>query len=103
MKIYVGKLTRETTETDLINLFKPYGHITSIYIRREQDNGTNFFYGLIEMPVKKQALAAVNALNGRTENGLELSVHFARLGPKNRRRSERSGGRRDYDSEEEEK
>jgi RNA recognition motif-containing protein len=103
MKIYVGKLSTEITEKELENLFKPYGHITSIYIRKDHNHGVDFRYGLIEMPVKKQALVAIEALNGRQENGTELSVHLARIGPKDRRRSERDGGRRSYDPLEEEK
>lgn len=97
MKIFVGKLPMLTGEEELQKLFVQYGHVTSVYIRRESENGNNFYYGMVEMPVKKQALAAIKALNGKKYNGHLLIVHEARTGLKNRRHSGRGGGRRSYD------
>jgi RNA recognition motif-containing protein len=101
MKIFVGILPKTISEDDLQNLFVKYGHITSIYIRKDSEKGNNFYYGLVEMPVKKQALAAIKGVNGKKVDGCELKVHPARIGEKNRRHSGRSGGRRNYDPSEE--
>jgi RNA recognition motif-containing protein len=101
MKIFVGRLSKAISEADLQNLFIKYGHITSVYIRKDSKNGNNLYYGLVEMPVKKQALAAIEGVNGIKINGVELHVHPARIGEKNRRHSGRAGGRREYDPSEE--
>jgi len=103
MKIYVGTLSSEFTEKELQKLFREYGHVTSVYIWKSSENGNNQFYGLIEMPVKKQALSAIESLDGKKLKGLTLSVHPARYGSKNRRRTGRVGGRRSTDTPEEEK
>ncbi len=94
MKIYVGRFSREFTETDLKEMFKPFGHVTSVYLRRETTNNSVLYFGLVEMPVKKQAIEAITALDGTRTDGRVLSVHAARIGHKNRRRGGRKGGRR---------
>lgn len=94
MKIFAGKLSKYVTEADLKNVFEKFGHVTSIYILRFGENGDSFLYGIIEMPVKKQALAAIKALNGKEIKGMLLNVHPARVGPENRRKGGRGGGRR---------
>jgi len=101
MKIFVGTLPKVMSEVDLQNLFSKYGHITSVYIRKDTEKGNDLYYGLVEMPVKKQALAAIKGINGIKINGMELQVHPARIGEKNRRHSGRCGGRREYDPSEE--
>lgn len=103
MKIYVGTLSSEFTDKELQDLFREYGHVTSVYIWKSSENGNNQFYGLIEMPVKKQALSAIESLNGKKIKGFTLSVHPARYSPKNRRRTGRVGGRRSTDPPDEEK
>lgn len=103
MKLYVGTLSSEFTEKELQNLFREYGHVTSVYIWKSGENGKNQFYGLIEMPVKKQALSAIESLDGIKLKGITLSVHPARFSNKNRRRTGRLGGRRSTDPPEKEK
>ena len=103
MKIYVGMLSSEFTEKELQKLFREYGHVTSVYIWKSSENGNNQFYGLIEMPVKKQALSAIESLDGKKLKGLTLSVHPARYNTKNRRRTGRLGGRRNTDPPDEDK
>jgi RNA recognition motif-containing protein len=102
MKIYIGTLSSDFSENELQSLFREFGHVTSVYIWKSNENGDNYLYGLIEMPVKKQALSAIETLNGKKIKGLKLSVHPARFGSQSRRRSGRRGGRRSTDLPEEE-
>ncbi|MCK5454738.1 MAG: RNA-binding protein [Calditrichia bacterium] len=102
MKIYVGTLSSNFSEKELQSIFGEFGHVTSVYIWKSNENGDNYLYGLIEMPVKKQALSAIESLNGKKMKGLKLSVHPARFGFKSRRRTGRAGGRRSTDPSEEE-
>ena len=97
MKIYVGKLNSGIAEGDLKILFQPFGHVTSVYIWDENENGENFCYGIVDMPVKKQAQFAIASLDKMEFKGHVLSVHVARAGSKNRRKAGRLGGRRHND------
>ncbi len=100
MKIYAGKLSKDITEDDLRNAFEKYGYVTSVYIMRFNENGEDFLYATIEMPVKNQAIAAMDALNGSEVKGITLNIHPARVGPKDRRKPGRPGGRRKGDPSE---
>ena len=100
MKIFAGKLPKDITEEDLRSTFEEYGHVTSVYIIRENKDGDDYLYGLIEMPVNKQANLAIESLDGKEMKGVKLSIHEARVGLKDRRRSGRGGGRRKDDSPE---
>ena len=102
MKIYAGKLNSSIHADDLKILFQPFGHVTSAYILNEEADGEHFSYGIIEMPVKKQALEAINSLDKVEFKGHTLSVHKARVGFTNRRKRGRPGGRRYYDPPEKE-
>ncbi len=97
MKIFVGKLTGEILEEDLRLLFQPYGYITAVQILKDYHRGGKFMYGILEMPVKKQAVAAIKALDGEILKGLKITVHPARMGLKTRRGQGRGGGRRNSD------
>jgi RNA recognition motif-containing protein len=103
MKIYVGTLSSDFSEDELQSIFREFGHVTSVYIWKSNENGDSYLYGLIEMPVKKQAMSAIDSLDGKKMKGRTLSVHPARFGSKSRRRSGRKGGRRSTDLPDEEK
>jgi RNA recognition motif-containing protein len=102
MKIFVGELPKKFTEEDLKKEFEKYGHVTSVYILRENVNGDDFNYGLVEMPVTKQAVEAIARLDGKKIQDVVVNVHQARTGTKNRRKSGRGGGRRRDDPSDEE-
>jgi RNA recognition motif-containing protein len=97
MKIYAGMLLEEISVEDLTNLFKNYGYIRSVEIVREKINGGSFLYGLIDIPNKVEAWNAILALDGHELKSINLSVHPARVGLKDRRKEGRGGGRRRTD------
>lgn len=97
MKIFVGNLSNVVKESDLKTLFGKYGHIVSVQFWKERNNNEQLFYSIVDMPVKRQALAAIEALRGVQINGVTLTIHPARVGWQNRRRQGRGGGRRRND------
>ena len=87
-KLYVGNLTYETTDSDLQNLFGPFGTVQSAQVIMDRDTGRSKGFGFVEMENDEQAQAAITALNGQDSNGRALTVNEARP------REERSGGQR---------
>ncbi|MEJ2048820.1 MAG: RNA-binding protein [Calditrichota bacterium] len=98
MKIYAGMLLEDITEKDLQDLFEKYGNIKSVEIHKENLKSGYFRYGIIEIPNKIEAWEAIHNLDGYELKGILLSVHPARTGLEDRRKSDRGGGRRRTDS-----
>jgi RNA recognition motif-containing protein len=90
MNIYVGNLSRETTEDELRQAFEPFGEVTSANIIKDRYSGESRGFGFVEMTTKSEAQAAINGLNGTSLGERTLSVNEARP------RSEGGGGRGSY-------
>ena len=93
MKLYVGNLSYEVTDSTLQELFAPYGQPDSATIITDRDTGRSKGFGFVEFSDNDQAKAAMNALNGKEHNGRALTVNEAR--PRNESGGNRGGGRRD--------
>ena len=81
MNIFIGNLAPDVTETQIVELFKTYGDVTSVQLMRELFTGTLKGFGFVEMPGKQHSLAAINGLNGRDLGGKPLKVNEARPRP----------------------
>ena len=88
MNIYVGNLSRETTEDELRQAFAPFGEVTSANVIKDRYSGESRGFGFVEMTTKSEAQAAINGLNGTSLGERTLSVNEARP------RSEGGGGGR---------
>lgn len=64
-KVYVDNLSVATTETELIDLFSPYGNVLDAKIWMEHENHRPLGFGFVTMVTSKAARAAVQALNGK--------------------------------------
>jgi RNA recognition motif-containing protein len=71
--------------------FIAFGEVASVSIIRDKYSGESRGFGFVEMPVKSEAIAAINGLNDEELNGRRLDVNEARP-----RRDRRNGGRRRY-------
>lgn len=91
MNIYVGNLAYQTTEESLRQAFEAFGEVASVSIVKDKYSGESRGFGFVEMPIKSEAIAAINGLNDEELNGRRLNVNEARP-----RRDRRSGGRRRY-------
>jgi len=87
-KIFVGNFSFSTTESELRQLFEPYGTVESVTVVTDRDTGRSRGFGFVEMPNNGEAESAITALNGHDVGGRALTVNEAR--PK----TERSGGPR---------
>ena len=87
-KLYVGNLTYETTDSDLQNLFGPFGTVQSAQVIMDRDTGRSKGFGFVEMNSGGEAQAAINGLNEHDNNGRRLTVNEAKP------REDRAGSRR---------
>jgi len=96
MNLYVGNLSRQTTEDEIQEAFAPFGRIQSITIVKEKFSGESRGFGFVDMPNTTEALAAIAGLAGQELHGRSLVVNEARSRNDNRRNSRDSGGRRSW-------
>lgn len=78
MKIYVGNLSFNTSESELRQLFEAHGAVTSVSLVMDRETGRPRGFGFVEMSDDDQARAAMNALNGTNVGGRDLTVNEAK-------------------------
>ena len=77
-KLYVGNLTYETTDSDLQNLFGPFGTVQSAQVIMDRDSGRSKGFGFGEMNSGDEAQAAITGLHDKETNGRRLTVNEAK-------------------------
>jgi cold-inducible RNA-binding protein len=90
-KIYVGNLSRQTTEASLTAVFAPFGTVHSASIVRDRYTNEPRGFGFIEMN-DDHATAAIAGLKETEVDGRVLTVNEAR--PREGGRGNAGGGRR---------
>ncbi|MCU0722103.1 MAG: RNA-binding protein [Planctomycetes bacterium] len=88
MKIFVGNLSRDVTDADLLAAFEPFGKVDSAKVITEKFSTESRGFGFVEMPSHSEAKAAMDALNGRDLKARAMVVNEARP------QKGREGGRR---------
>jgi len=76
--IYVGNLTFQTNNADLEALFAPHGEVTRATVITDRDTGRSRGFGFVEMGTAEAATAAIEALNGKSVDGRDLTVNVAK-------------------------
>ncbi|HLI63703.1 MAG TPA: RNA-binding protein [Terriglobales bacterium] len=90
--IYVGNLSFDATEDQVRGMFEAYGPVERVSIITDRDTGQSRGFGFVEMPDDESATKAMEALNGSSLAGRNLTVNEAR--PKaDRPRRDGGGGR----------
>lgn len=87
MKIYVGNLSFNTTESELRDVFSEFGEVSETTLITDRDTGRPRGFGFVEMRNDQEAREAIAALDGKDVGGRTIKVNEARPKP------ERSGGR----------
>ena len=77
-KLYVGNLSYDTSSDELQQLFAAHGSVSSAEVIIDRSTGRSKGFGFVEMSSDDEAQAAINALNGREQNGRPLTVNEAR-------------------------
>ena len=85
-KLFVGNLDFKVTENDLQDAFAAHGTVTEANLMMDRATGRPRGFGFITMSSPEEAQKAIDALNGATLDGRNLTVNEARP------REERTGG-----------
>jgi RNA recognition motif-containing protein len=78
IKLYVGNLPMQMTETELRELFTEAGNVSSAKIINDRQTGQPRGFGFVEMETKLEGQKAISMLNGRQVEGRALAVNEAR-------------------------
>lgn len=78
MKIYVGNLSRDTTEDTLRQACAAFGQVESVAIITDKYSGQSRGFGFVEMPDRAQAQKAIADMNGKQLDGSTLNVNEAK-------------------------
>ncbi|MCG2614207.1 RNA-binding protein [Terrimonas sp. NA20] len=81
MNIYVGNLSWNLKDQDLLNLFASHGEVGTAKIVLDKFTNRSKGFGFVEMPNDDQAQAAINALNGTEVDGRNIVVNESRPKP----------------------
>jgi len=79
--IFVGNLSYQTTQEDLLAAFSAYGNVERVNIVTDRDTGQPRGFAFEEMTEKRDADTAIAQLNGAELNGRALNVNEARPKP----------------------
>jgi RNA recognition motif-containing protein len=99
MNIYIGNLSFEVTEADLHNAFSGFGEVASVRVITDQYSGKSKGFGFVEMPVGREAEAAIESLNSSELKGRAIKVGQAkpsRGGSRGNRDRQGNSNRRRY-------
>jgi RNA recognition motif-containing protein len=77
-KLFVGKLSYDTSDDSLQALFAQYGTVTSVAVIKDRDSGQSKGFGFVEMESQEDAQKAISALNGNDFEGRSIVVNVAR-------------------------
>lgn len=78
MKVYVGNLSKQVTDTQLNDLAVPFGALVSANVATERSTGASKGFGFLEFSNADEAHAAITGLDGRDVNGQALKVSEAK-------------------------
>jgi len=77
-RLFVGNLSWDTQEDDLIAAFEQDGRkVTSARIMTDRDTGKPRGFAFVEMETEQDAQAAIQAMNGTELDGRPLRVNLA--------------------------
>lgn len=78
MKLYVGNLSKQITDSQLNDLATPFGRPLSANVATEKGSGESKGFGFIEFGSDDEAKAAITGLDGHDVNGQALKVNEAK-------------------------
>jgi RNA recognition motif-containing protein len=92
MNIYVGNLSWNMSDEDLVNLFSPYGEVTSGKILKDKMNGRSKGFGFVEMEDDDAAREAISQLHDTEIMGRKLVVNESQPRPEGEYKKRSFGG-----------
>jgi RNA recognition motif-containing protein len=81
MNIYVANVPYSVKDQDLLELFSPFGEVTSAKIIMDKATNRSRGFGFVEMADDSSARQAIEGTNGKNFQGRDLVVNEARPRP----------------------
>ncbi len=78
MKLYVGNLSFNTSESQLREMFAAHGEVSSASLVMDRETGRPRGFGFVEFANDEHARAAMTALSGKNVDGRDLTVNEAK-------------------------
>ena len=78
ISVYVGNLPYDTTEEQVVELFKQFGEVNRAALVKDRETGRPRGFGFVEMPNDDEARKAIEELSGKDYEGRPLTVNEAR-------------------------
>jgi RNA recognition motif-containing protein len=78
MKLYVGNLSFDTSNSDLQTMFAQTGTVESVSLIEDRETGRSRGFGFIEMSTAAEGAAAIEKFNGQEFGGRALKVNEAK-------------------------
>ena len=94
-KLFVGNLSFQTTEAELMGLFEQFGQVGRVNIVTDRETGSPRGFAFVEMSDDTEATNAIAGLDGKEVGGRNLKVNEARP-QESRGGGQRSGGGRGF-------
>ena len=76
--LFVAKLSYDTTENTLQDLFAQAGKVVSVKIIQDKDAGRSKGFGFVEMGSPQEAAKAIEMFNGKDVDGRNIVVSEAK-------------------------
>ena len=77
-KLFVGNISFDTTENDLQDAFAAHGTVVEANLMMDRATGRPRGFGFVTMSTPEEAQKAIEALNGASLDGRNLTVNVAR-------------------------
>ena len=77
-RLYVGNLSRTTTQDELNVLFTQAGSVTATEVIKDRKSGESKGFAFITMSAQEEAEKAISMFNGYEFGGKELKVSIAK-------------------------
>ena len=78
MKVHMGNLSKDISDTQLGELVQPFGAFESAEVAKDRSTGESRGFGFVVFTKSEDAQAAIAGLNGKEVNGSVLKVSEAR-------------------------
>lgn len=78
MNLYVGNLSYSTSDDGLRSTFSAYGNVVSAKVITDKFSGRSRGFGFVEMGTDEEGRAAIEALNGKSLDGRNITVSEAK-------------------------
>ena len=77
-RVYVGNLSKSTTQEELNTLFATAGAVTSVEVVKDRSSGESKGFAFISMGTQESADKAIGMFNAYSFAGNELKVNIAK-------------------------